>query len=103
MSHWHGGSRHEPLAWGGAGMSHWHGCMRGLSHSAHHAAGGFPLGLDAASQARARAGLPFAAHCCWNGLAVLRAEPLYRGLAFRWAPGLASEDGWGSLLVSQRV
>jgi alpha-1,3-mannosyltransferase len=25
----------------------------------------------------------FPAFCCWNGLAVLRAEPFYRGLRFR--------------------
>jgi len=29
------------------------------------------------------AGHPFQVSCCWNGLAVIRAEPLHRGLRFR--------------------
>lgn len=37
---------------------------------------GGPFGLPEYREA-------FPAFCCWNGLAVLRAEPFYRGLRFR--------------------
>jgi alpha-1,3-mannosyltransferase len=38
---------------------------------------------DPRTAARAQQGLPVPAYCCWNGMAVLRAAPLRRGLRFR--------------------
>eukprot|EP00854_Cymbomonas_tetramitiformis_P010867 gene10867-12863_t len=40
---------------------------------------------DENSAARLSKGLPINVHCCWNGLAVLNAEPFHRGLRFRTA------------------
>eukprot|EP00803_Ostreobium_quekettii_P009905 evm.model.scf_51.16 EVM.evm.TU.scf_51.16 scf_51:158295-159754(+) len=37
------------------------------------------------SAARLRQGLPFPAHCCWNGLVVLNLEPFMHGVRFRGA------------------
>lgn len=47
-----------------------------------------PYVAHAKSAARLAAGLPVAAACCWNGLALLAAGPLVAGLRFRAAaPG----------------
>jgi len=46
--------------------------------------GSFPIMADATSTQRARAGLPFPAYCCWNGMVALSAHPfIAHGLRFR--------------------
>lgn len=43
----------------------------------------YPFVKDRLSAERFKAGLPFRAQCCWNGLAVLSAEPFRRGVRVR--------------------
>jgi hypothetical protein len=43
------------------------------------------------TSARMRQGLPFPAHCCWNGLVSMTASPFLSGLRFRSASPTSGE------------
>ncbi len=57
--------------------------------------GSFPEMADPKATQRARAGLPFGVHCCWNGIVALGAQPFYDGLRFRCAPREVEGRGSG--------
>ena len=76
----------------GGGMDRSGALGRGSTEDSGKASGGQQRGVgggsgkgreDSSATARARAGLPFGVHCCWNGMVAMSVEPLLRGVRIR--------------------